>query len=90
MKTPRLAPGGVGRGRFVLCLAFCGPLCGVLVAGSEKHCQTIKSLYGLVNGLYNGLPFSSRSAILDTGAKMPPAGLWMAYKRRIMGGKIGT
>ena len=31
---PRLAPGGVGRGCFVPCGAFCGPLWGVLVAGS--------------------------------------------------------
>ncbi len=29
----------------------------------------IKPLYGLANGLYNGLPFSPRSALLDTGAK---------------------
>lgn len=30
MTIPRLSPDGVGRGCFVLCLAFCGPIYGVL------------------------------------------------------------
>nr|DAR50255.1 MAG TPA: hypothetical protein [Caudoviricetes sp.] len=34
MKIPRLAPGGVGRGCFMLCLAFCGSIYGVLGHGN--------------------------------------------------------
>lgn len=58
MIRPRLAPSGVGRGCFMPCVAPCGPLCDVLVAGSiERYCRTIKPLYGLVNGLYVGFAF---------------------------------
>lgn len=43
MKTPRLAPGGVGRGCFISCRALCGALWDVLERGNIRTLTDIKT-----------------------------------------------
>lgn len=53
--------------------------------GAREYRDTAKAVkrrVGPVNSLYGGFCFWPRSDLLDTGAKMPPASLWRAYKRR--------
>nr|DAV30818.1 MAG TPA: hypothetical protein [Caudoviricetes sp.] len=43
MTIPRLASDGVGRGRFMPCVALCGPLWAVLVSGNIGTLQDGKA-----------------------------------------------
>ena len=45
----------------------------------------IKLRDGPLNGLYGGFAFAACSALVDMGAKMPPAGRRTAHKRREAG-----
>lgn len=84
MKTPRLAPGGVGRGCFMPCVALCGPLYGVL---RHWNIETPPDIKTALRACKWHLQRFAIFVLLDVGAKMPPAGHWRAYKRRKAGGK---
>ena len=88
MTIPRLAPGGVGRGCFVLCVALCGPLCDALGRGNIgilPHTKT--AIRACKWPLRRSCFFWARSALPDTGAKMPPADRRTAHKRREAAGE---
>jgi hypothetical protein len=82
MIIPRLAPGGVGRGCFMPCVALRGPLYGVLWCGNIGTLPDGKDALRAFKRPLRRLCFWGLSALLDVGAKMPPAGHWRAYKRR--------
>ena len=79
MTIPRLAPDGVGRGCFMPCVALCGPLYGVL---RHWNIETPPDIKTALRACKWHLQRFAIFVLLDTGAKMPPAGLWRAYKRR--------
>ena len=52
----------------------------------DSH-EGIKRRDGPLNGLYGGFAFAACSALVDMGAKMPPAGRRTAHKRRESAGE---
>lgn len=80
MTIPRLASDGVGRGRFMPCVALCGPLWAVLVSGNIGTLQDGKAaLRACKWPLRRFCVFASP---LPRCAKMPPRGHRMPRKRR--------
>lgn len=70
------------------CVALCGPLCDVLVAGSiEEILPDDKTALRTCKWPLRRICFWGLSALLDVDAKMSLAGRRTAHKRRIMGGE---
>nr|DAH66324.1 MAG TPA: hypothetical protein [Caudoviricetes sp.] len=88
MIRPRLAPDGAGRGCFVLCLAFCGPIYGVLWYWDIGTLQDNKTaLRACKWSLRRFCFFEVCSTLLDTSAKMPPGDHRRPRKQREVAGE---